>query len=310
MTNIAPQNELDESPTSDEMYPNGSTAAELKKSFAKLAGGDNLTAPAHWPAEDKSMFDSLDAKIKQWLLQRHKAMESDYTKKTMDIAKERKKYTDLDKIFDQYKQDLIESGVDEARAVDQLFSSYKNFKSNPRQALRQIAAQYGVDLSMNDAAKDGDSQNIKQEIEQLKNAIMQEKQNNAHLSLKMGRHKIDGFTAATDATGKKLYPHFDRLLPQIVMLAHADLVEGKQPDIKDLYDRAAWAHPDVRGELLSAQLSAAEKKKIENQRMKIESAKKAGASVYGTPSANAMTARPAKSLREELEAAFRDSLGG
>ena len=310
MTNSVPQNELDESSTNDEMYPDGSTAAELKKSFAKFTESEDLAAPSHWPSEDKLMFQALDQNIKQWLLQRHKAMESDYTKKTMDIAKDRKKYGDLDKVFDQYKQDLIESGVDEARAVAQLFSSYKSFKSNPHQALTQIAAQYGIDLKVGDAEKNGDSQSIKQEIEQLKNAIMQEKKNNAHLSIKMGRNKIDGFTAMTDATGKKMYPHFDRLLPQIVMLAHADLVEGKQPDIKDLYDRAAWAHPEVRGEFLSAQLSAAEKKKIENQKMKIESAKKAGASVYGTPSANAMMARPTKSLREELEAAFRDSLGG
>jgi hypothetical protein len=310
MTNIDPQNESHEPAKIDEIYRDGSTAAELKKSFAKFADAEGLTVPAHWPSEDRVMFQTLDHNTKQWLLQRHKAMESDYTKKTMDVAKERKKYTDLDKIFDQYKQDLIESGVDEARAVERLFSSYKDFKSNPHAALTKIAAQYGAELRLNDAAKDGDSRNIKQEIEQLKNAILQEKQNTAHLSLKMGRNKIDGFTAMTDVAGKKLYPHFDQLLPQIVMLAHADILEGKQPDIKDLYDRAAWAHPDVRGELLSAQLSAAEKKKMENQRLKIESAKKAGASVYGTPSANAMTARPAKSLREELEAAFRNSLGG
>ncbi|TAH36540.1 MAG: hypothetical protein EYC62_02535 [Alphaproteobacteria bacterium] len=308
--NLSEQNSVPENngtATSDNNpYPKGSVAADLKTAFQNEKTA-YATAPEHWSDEDKATFSSLDDRTKSWVMRRHKSMEADYTKKTTDISKERKRYGDLQKIFDEYKDDLSRAGVDEAAAVAELFGVYRNLKRNPQATIKHISDLYGYNAEAVPPVKNNEPSDIKKEIDQLKGVLAQQQMQQAAGAIRIGQQRIKDMIEAKDVTGKNMYPHFDTLLPHITMLAHADLLQGKQPDLKDLYERAGWAHPNLREEFLSGHLKSAEKRKQDEDRAKVEIAKRAGASIYGTPGANAVQRKPAQSLREELEAAYRNA---
>jgi len=69
--------------------------AELtpEQKAAEAAKAQQLEAPANWPAPDKAMLAQLqkdNPRAAQWLLDRHRAMEADYTRKTQAIGEFRK----------------------------------------------------------------------------------------------------------------------------------------------------------------------------------------------------------------------------
>ena len=99
---------------------------------------------------------------------------------------------------------------------------------------------------------------------------------------------IQAFADEKGAGGKLAHPHFGDVRNDMTRLAQADLAAGVQPDLKSLYDRAAWANPAVRAKLMAA----------DNQE-KARKAKRAGGQVSG---AGAAAAEQPKGLRATLEA--------
>lgn len=280
-----------------DLYPKNSTAAAIKqvieesKNLAKSADAD---LPKHWSEKDKGVFNTLDGKTKQWLLQRHRDMESDYTKKTMGLSEERKKYGDLNKIFEPHREELNRYGLNESQAVQELLRLYQSSQQT---------------TVANPPTGQGDEERnaIKQSIADLQKRFTAQQTQQQAIAIRIGQQKIKELTDSKDETGKNKYPHFDDLLPSILMLAHADLVEGRAPQLVELYERAMWANPKLRQDLLSAQLRAAEQDQAQQRKEKLLAAQKAGSSVYGAAGNNLPSQRPARTIREELEAAFREA---
>lgn len=280
------------------IYPAKSTAADIKKAFdaAKAQGADTaLHAPQHWPDKDKALFTKLDQSTKQWLLQRHKEMEGNYTKKSMEIAEERKRYGELSQAFAPYRQDLEKLGLSETQAVNELLRLYKEQQ------------QRGIATPLPDHPE---LQSIKYSVQQLAQVFTAQRAQQQELAIRFGMQKIKSLTDAKDETGQPRHRHFEKLLPTIVMLAHADLRQGREPQLDDLYERAKWTDPELRQQELAAQLSAAEQQQKAARQTKRQAAAKAGSSVYGASDGTRSQARPQRTLREELEAAFRDSAAG
>jgi len=87
-------------------------------------------------------------------------------------------------------------------------------------------------------------------------------------------------------------------------------LQGREPQLGDLYERAKWTDAEIRQAELAAQLDAAEKQRAASRRDKRQAAGNAGSSIYGKSAPGHATNRPARTLREELEAAFRESAQG
>ena len=63
-------------------------------------------APVRWSAEDKEVFASLPNEAKAILIQREKSMEGDYTRKTQDLAEQRKSLEPVKNIMDKWSPAL------------------------------------------------------------------------------------------------------------------------------------------------------------------------------------------------------------
>ena len=98
-----------------------------------------ISAPKHWPKDEQEVFNSWDANVQHQVMDRYKAMEGDYTKKTQEIAKYRKRNEALDEIYGPFRDDFQRAGMDEVAATRQLLAAHKYLREDPQQALKWLA---------------------------------------------------------------------------------------------------------------------------------------------------------------------------
>jgi hypothetical protein len=64
-----------------------------------------LEPPQHWPEEKKQLFRAQSPEAQQFLLERHKAMEGDYTRKTQELAQQAQAVAGLQGLGARLQQD-------------------------------------------------------------------------------------------------------------------------------------------------------------------------------------------------------------
>lgn len=267
-----------------------------------------IEAPQHWAAADKELFGKLPPDGQKFLLDRHKAMEGDYTRNMQAIAP-------LRKAAEQWQPYLQQIGASPEQAFQALIGAEYALRTGTpeqkQQALRQLAADYEITLDQAaqpavDEYQDPQVVALNQKLAQLeawKNSREQAEQQYQRQQQERQQQTLQSTIAsfATEKTdaGTPAHPHYE-----VVRETMAALIgSGQAPDLKTAYDMAVWARPDLRQQLLSAQQDAAVKKAAEEAKARAQKANTAAASVTGRP-VGATAEAPAKSVREELERAW------
>ena len=80
------------------------------------------TAPQSMSAKDREAYYALPPESQQWISDRVKEQEADYTKKTMEVAEQRKYYEDLDKVAGSRREQFAMNGMNVAQGFEQLLS--------------------------------------------------------------------------------------------------------------------------------------------------------------------------------------------
>src|SRR5690606_3080555 len=65
------------------------------------------------------------------------------------------------------------------------------------------------------------------------------------------------FADAKSESGQPLHPYVDDVIGDMTALAAADRAAGREPNVKDLYERAVWSNPAVRQKLIDSEREAA-----------------------------------------------------
>lgn len=252
-----------------------------------------IKAPEHWSAEDKEVFSALDRNGQEFLLRRHKEMESAYNEKYEQIASVRK-------AFEPYRKHL--GGIDEGQAVSYLLNTYFALRSNPKEGVKWLAGQLGVDLGSQETANSDDEyidpavRQLKQELQETKTRLLQFEQYGQKQIQDKALEAIQQFQSQKDEAGNLKYPHFND-----VQEAMVPFVQGGS-SLEEAYERAIWTVPQFReSEIARRQEEAAAKAKKEAEearKAKAAKAKKAGRAVEGT--GNVQPAAKARTIAEEL----------
>lgn len=269
----------------------------------------SLEPPAHWSLDHQELFRRQPEEVQQWMLDRHKDMEGDYTRKQQEIAPLRRS---VDK-WDAYLQQI---GVTPDIAFDYLMEAERLLRSGTpeqkRQALTKIANDYGINLEAPRAnGEDTDEyedptirkvvEPLQQEIGQLKSTLQTREQQDQAVQAEEAAKRVQDFKEAKTDDGKLAHPYYDEVEQDMIKLAQADIRSGTQPDLEDLYNRAIWSNPTVREKLLAAQRHAAAKEEQKRRQEKAKKAERASSSVTGSQSGE--TEQPTK-LRDQIEQAW------
>ena len=250
-----------------------------------------LTAPKHWPKEEQEKFNVLDADIQHLVMDRFKAMEGDYTKKTQAIAKYKKRNEALDEIYGPFRDDFQRAGMDDVAATRQLLAAHKYLREDPQQAIKWLAKSYGVDLTAvnDDTAADeyADPQMkaMQQQIAQLQGTINNQQQQAQNMQKQEVQAMIDNFQTAKDADGNLKHPHFDVVQNQMSGL----ISSGVAKDIESAYEMAVYANPETRAKVLDEKVKKETKQEVKAEAVqKAKKQQRVNVKGSGTPSNSAV----------------------
>jgi len=194
--------------------------------------------PASWPEDAKAKWAGVDPELQQTLLQR----EANWKQAEDQIKGWMKAYEPIEAALGPMRQQLELQGVEPGQYVRQLIAADQFLRTNPQEAVKWIATQYGADLSQVEPADtDPTLTPLVQEISSLKTQLtgMQTAQQQAETA----RMSMEVENFAKDK------PHFEKVRAQMGGLIQG----GAAQDLQTAYDMAVWSNPETRAAMLAEQ---------------------------------------------------------
>lgn len=110
---------------------------------ASTAATDTTEPPAHWSQADKDKFKALPAEGKAFVLDRFKAMEGDYTRKTQEVAHLKKEYGPVDELFAPHKEVMRQKGFSPRSLIEAWANVEQKLAAGPDSAIDVIKGLIG-----------------------------------------------------------------------------------------------------------------------------------------------------------------------
>lgn len=265
---------------------------------SKNSTESKLEAPKNWSDDVKKVFDTLPAESQEFMIKRDKEMTSDYTKKTQDLAEQRKNIEALDKVLQPARQNIQATGIGEAEYISRLLNADQALRTNPKMALRQLAQGYGINLSSledeSESWNDPDPQyaQLMQQNQQIMAELNQFKQQNMQSTVAQTEQTVEQFSTKTDAEGKLVHPHFDKVRVKMGNLIDA----GEAKGLDDAYAKAVRLDDDLYAEALKASQLSVKKQEDSKRKKAVEKARKVKPSASANPPKGSVKASDLDSL--------------
>lgn len=276
----------------------------------KGAAAEVSAAPQGWSLGAKAKWTELPADIRAEITKR----ETDIHRGMTRMDEERQFARNMYQAVSPYEAAFRAEGVSAPQYVANVLNvAYTLRTADPftkAQTLAGLAQQFGVDLKLLAPSQDGQPQNpelaaLKQQYSELHQNFTRQQQEQQRAQQEAARQEQERIqqsiqTFASDPANR----YFNDVAPVMGALIQS----GQAATMKEAYEMAVHARPDIR-----AQLQAEENAKRESDRLaaqKAEEAKRKGKSVRGGPGGSMPApVNPNASVREDLEAAFAEARG-
>lgn len=259
--------------------PDGTAAAATRK------------APASWSKDTQEAFATLPPAIQDQVLKR----EADVAKGFDERAAKVKVYDDLNTVLAPHAETFRRNGHSPIQGIQMLLQAQAALDQNPVEAIKHIAASYGIDLSglsPNQAAQRPQPSQEAIRLARLEQHIQRQAEAEQQRQHQSVASSIEQF--ASNPANK----HFAAVEGRMVALIQSGQAKG----IEDAYEQATWLEPSIREQLLAERTGAAAG--AASDQAAVQRAKQASSGVRGAPSGAVPAApKPKGSLREELMAA-------
>lgn len=259
--------------------------------------------PQSWKQELKDHFNTLPPEVQDEILRR----ETDYSKGIQRYAEDAKVAQTLKPVIEQWAPYFNQLQVTPEVAFSHLMQTEHTLRTGSpaqkQQLFMQLAKDYGIELGGDPNAQapqvDPNVQHAVQRVQQLETYIrnleyakQQEAAKQQQTEQAELQKQVDSFASSPDV------PHFEEVRADMAQLLGA----GYATDLKDAYEKACWARPDIRASLLKSE----EAKRIQEKAQAANQAKAKAVSVTGSPS-GANVPIVGASIRGDLEAAYAGS---
>jgi hypothetical protein len=234
---FAPSNSAPDA--SREGAPDGAQPAKTDAA-SKPADAQPLEPPARWSDADKAKFAAWPRDVQESVLERHKAMEADYTRKTQEASDLRRQAEPLLHAVQPFQQYLTELspriGVAPGEMIRGLLQTeYTLRNGTPQQkaqALQEIVQTYGIDLAAPNGGQPGQPDSaishLHQQISHLTQRLSAYERQSSDESSRQLQATVDAFSSERHPDGTPKRPHFERFKG---VMAH--LLETRQASTLD-----------------------------------------------------------------------------
>jgi len=247
-------------------------AAEVQKNDQPLKEAPEpvktsaIEAPNSWSAEMKAEFGAVSPKVQAYIAQREAEAHPAITQKGEQI----KAFEPIRQTLDQHREVFAKNGVSESEGVQRLLQADRFLESNPTQAIQWLANHYGVDLRQFSTGNPQQDQSPSSEVVQLRRELAEIR--NSFTAQQRNQQMSEQATVAKSIEDfAKDKPHFETVRKMMGALIQA----GEAADLDDAYNKAIYAHPEIRQAIISEQQKADEEKRRKEQEEAVKKAKNA-----------------------------------
>ncbi len=257
----------------------------------------DIDPPQAWTAEAKKDWATLPTHIQAEIIKRENDTHKMFTSREGELRLGR----EMKDVIEPYMPLIKEAGAEPKALIHDLLGTVNTLKNGTEEqkimVMRNIAEGYGVDLQKVMGYQQNPINQIYAELNGLKQQLnpqaiinqLQEQQEAARI-----QSEVDTFAADPKNV------HFDKVKPFMGSL----LSSGQAKDLREAYDMACYAIPEVRSTMLVKTDDAAKRK------AEVAQKKNAAVSVKGSSSVvHGNTAPPKRTIEEELAANFDAVLG-
>lgn len=304
-----PDKELEERPSAAEQRDKSPEAAAKE---GKAEQPKAFEPPARWTKEEKEDFLKLDPKIQDILLKRNKGLEAAFTRRMTELAQERQRYSNIEPILAARREQFARSGLDDARALNMVFTYWDQAQRDPIGFIDQFARERGLDLTsiygptteqlMEYIGQGGDpsqspggspamhplvqrqfqelhqqNQMLQQQLAQVGQSVQGWQQQQQQSVQQAARSEYDAFRNATDESGEPRYPYFEELRSDMAHLMRT----GYASNLSEAYDKAQRVRPDIWAKVTEHQELVRRRDEERRRSEEAAKAKRAGSSVSG-----------------------------
>lgn len=255
--------------------------------------------PSSWSAEGKTKFATLDPAIQKEVLKR----EEDFHR---GIEQYKAKAVFADNLYRElapYEAMIRSEGATPEMAVRNLFSAAYTLRTGTpqqkAQLLSQVAQMYGVEMPQAGEeypAIDPTVAQLQQRIAQFEQAMQQGQQQQEVATTQTLSNEIEQFKADPQNI------FFENVRQDMAALIQA----GRATNLKEAYDMAIWARPDVREQILARQSREAEEKRLAEATKAAVAAKKSAPVNVRPKGVFAPAANAGKTMFDTMSSVYDD----
>ena len=289
------------------------TVAEATDSDADSEGSEpdnqTITAPQSMSAKDREAFYTLPPESQQWISDRVKSQEADYTRKTMEVAEQRKLYDKLEQAIAPRRQQFAMNGMDEGTAIGQLLALSDYADSDPVGFTRYLLEQRGIPVSalsenVGEYSVDPQLLAMQNRLQGFENYFSQQQNQQLEQEGEVVSGVIEDFATAN--------PFYEELEGEMIPIVSA-LRESKPGLTSDQYLQMAYkmalaTNDEVSGKIEVDRKAKSETERIAKAKKDATAAKRAGGTNIRTTGTLPSGAAKAKSVDDFIGALVDDRM--
>ena len=211
------------------------------------------TAPQSMSAKDREAYYALPPESQQWISDRDREQQADYTKKTMEVAEQRKYYEDLDRVAGSRREQFAMNGMNVAQGFEQLLSLSDYAQRDPIGFTSYLLESRGLSLADvanqhaggQQAPSDPQIVDLQQRLQAQENHIAQQNQQQLEQQGQVVSGVINDFAAA--------HPFYedlhDEMVPIVVSLKESKPGLSSDQYLDLAYKMAAAANDNVSSKM-------------------------------------------------------------
>jgi len=268
-----------------------------------------ITAPQSMSVKDREAFYTLPPESQQWISDRVKSQEADYTRKTMEVAEQRKMYDKLEQAIAPRRQQFAMSGMDDSTAIGQLLALSDYAESDPVGFSRYLLNQRGIPISA--LTEPGVENHVDPQMLAMQNRLQgfenhfsqqqaqQEQQEGAVVS-----GVIDGF-----ASDNPFYSELEsEMIPIVSALRESKPGLTSEQYLATAYKMAVAANDEVAAKINVDVKAKSEAERISKAKKQSSAAKRAGGTRVSSTGVLPAGAAKAKSVDDFIGALVDDRM--
>lgn len=247
-------------PSAPEPAPAEAKPAEPTE--AKPAVQQTLAPHPRWSDADKAVFAKLDPEAQQWALNREKDAEGVVTRKTQELAEQRKAHEPLISEVGKWSGYLQQVGVTPDQAFSQMLNTEHALRTGNQQqkleALAYICQTYGINLpaiggEQGQFRPDPAVHQLRSELQSLKQELAESKNAQRDAERQRAEAEFNGLAQTKDDKGELKFPHFERTRQTMLQL----VADGLADTWEVAYAKAVRLDDDLHKQIVESERKSA-----------------------------------------------------